>query len=384
MNEKRICIVTNYGTTTNYGALLQAYALNQVINNMGYHPQNLYIENDSKSKGKKLLRQLTHFQFKEIKNEISNRIQRNKVKNHLDTRKKVMDEFRFNIPHTEKYSRDNLKSLQQAYDVFICGSDQIFRPNKLTGELEEHFFLGMVTDNSVKASYAASIGIASYDNKNEKKASGYLSSFDKISIREKKSADYIRQITGRDDIIASIDPVFLIKREEWLNNSKPYDINEKYILVYMIHGTELLYKSIKDFSAKSGLKIVTFPSMSYKRKSYEKNFADVEILDAAPFQFISLINNAQYIFTDSFHGTAFSLILHKPAFVSTANEVAFTRIENILNITQTLNLIIPSEGLAPDKYFDKPEIDWKSVDNAISEERAQSLNYLQEVINLNK
>ena len=60
MNEKRICIVTNYGTTTNYGALLQAYALNQVINNMGYHPQNLYIENDSKSKGKKGLDETSH------------------------------------------------------------------------------------------------------------------------------------------------------------------------------------------------------------------------------------------------------------------------------------------------------------------------------------
>ena len=201
-------------------------------------------------------------------------------------------------------------------------------------------------------------------------------------MREESSAEYIRQITGREDVIVSVDPVFLIKRDDWISKLKPYEIEGKYILVYMIHGTERLFKSIKDFATENKLKIITFPSMSYKRKKYEVGFADIEILDADPFQFINLINNAEYLFTDSFHGTAFSLILHKQAFISSANEIAFSRIENILRITQAEKMIIPSNGLTPEYYIKKPEIDWNKVDIAIEKQRALSINYLHEVIEL--
>ena len=382
MYHKRICIVTNYSNTTNFGALLQAYALNRTITELGYVADDLYVTSDYSSRKNKFIRQLTHFQFKEIKNEVISRIQKYNVRNHLNKRKKVIDEFRFNIPHTDRYSIDNLEQLQKNYDVFICGSDQIFRPNRLTGELEKHFFLGMVNNGAIKASYAASMGISSYDPKTEKKAVQYLSSFNKISMREESSAEYIRQITGREDVIVSVDPVFLIKRDDWISKLKPYEIEGKYILVYMIHGTEKLFKSIKDFATENKLKIITFPSMSYKRKKYEVGFADIEILDADPFQFINLINNAEYLFTDSFHGTAFSLILHKQAFISSANEIAFSRIENILRITQAEKMIIPSNGLTPEHYIKKPEIDWNKVDIAIEKKRALSINYLHEVIEL--
>ena len=69
MYHKRICIVTNYSNTTNFGALLQAYALNRTINELGYVADDLYVTSDYSSRKNKFIRQLTHFQFKEIKNE---------------------------------------------------------------------------------------------------------------------------------------------------------------------------------------------------------------------------------------------------------------------------------------------------------------------------
>ena len=380
MYDKRVCIVTNYSTTTNFGALLQAYALNKTVNDMGYKAEDLYVVGDYSSKKKKLIRQISQFKFKEIKNEVVGRIQKYRVRDTLNARKKAMDEFRFSIPHTEKFSKDSLDKLQDKYDVFICGSDQVFRPNKQSGELDDSFFLRMIDKGATKASYAASMGIQSYEPDTEKKAAVYLSSFDRISMREESSAEYIGRITGRNDVIVSVDPVFLIKREDWISRSKPYIIDGKYILVYMIHGTEKLYKTIKEFSRSRGLKIITFPSMSYKKKKYETNFADKEILDADPLQFISLLNNAEYIFTDSFHGTALSLILHKEAFVSKANEIAFSRIDNILKLTDAYDLVIPSEGLTPQSYVNKPEINWERADAAIEEQRKKSFSYLKEVI----
>ena len=380
MDKKRICIVTNYSSTTNFGALLQAYALNSVITHMGYVAEDLYISSSLKFTKRKLIYQITHLQFRELKNEILDRIQKYRVRSHLKARKNAMDEFRFSIPHSEKYTKDNLEGLQEKYNVFICGSDQIFRPNKRTGELERHFFLEMVNNGAVKASYAASMGIESYDFNVENQAAEYLASFNKISMREASATEYMKKITGRQDIITSIDPVFLLTQEEWLKLSKPYNIGEQYIFVYMIHGTEKLFSSIKQFSSENRLKIITFPSMSYKRKKYEIGFADIEIFDADPLQFISLINNAEYIFTDSFHGTAFSLILHKQAFVSKANEIAFSRIKNIISIMNAEKMIIPSEGLNSESYIVKPELDWKKVDLAIKEQRVQSIKYLREVI----
>ena len=347
---------------------------------MGYSPEDLFVVGNASSRKKKLLQQLKALQFKAIKNEIKSNVQKHQAKDQLDARKKAMDEFRFSIPHTRKYIRGDLTGLENEYDVFICGSDQIFRPNRLTGELEDHLFLGMVNNGSVKASYAASIGIEAYDEESERRAAEYLSSFSSISMRESSAAEYIKKITGRDDVVTSVDPVFLLDREKWLQLSKPYTIDGQYILVYMIHGTEKLFQSIKEFAKKTGLKIITFPSMSYKLKPYEKNFADIEILDADPLQFIRLLNNAEYIFTDSFHGTAFSLILHKASFVSRANEIAFSRIKNILSMTGAEKMIIPSDGLSIELYEQKPEIDWSAVDSVIKREQDASFEYLKGVI----
>ena len=380
MDKKKVCIVTNFSTTTNFGALLQAYALNRTITGLGCCTYDLYVVGDRKSKTKKLWNQIIKLRFKDIQNEIIDRIQRYKIRDQMRIRKCVMDKFRFEIPHTPECTKDDLGKLQDEYDVFICGSDQIFRPNRLTGQLEDYYWLKMVNNGAVKASYAASIGISSYDSATEQQAIEYLSSFNYISIRERSSAEYIKRITGRADVITSIDPVFLIEKNNWLNLMKEYKINGEYILVYMIHGTERLFQSIRDFSKIVNLKIITFPSMSYKKKPYEVDFADIEILDADPFQFVNLINNASYIFTDSFHGTAFSLILHKEAFVSKANEIAFSRIDNILSLLHAYQLVIPSEGLSPMQYLKKREVDWVLSDKIILEQRENSIQYLKKIL----
>lgn len=380
MIKKRVCIVTNYSNTTNYGALLQAYALNRIINEMGYPAEDLYYIQKSHDKRKKIKQQIIEGDFKSIINQIRSRVERIRVLQQLSERKTIMDNFRLSIPHTRLYDTESLKTVCREYDVFISGSDQIFRPNRNSGKLEEHYWLSMVDSSCVKASYAASIGIGGYDKGTELIAAEYLKSFDYISLREEEATDYIKQITGREDITTSVDPVFLLGRDDWLQIAKPYEINCKYVLVYMIHGTRELYKSIKDFSVRNNLKIINFPSMSYKFKDYEKGFGDINISNASPNQFIYLIENATYFFTDSFHGTAFSIILHKSAFISKANEVAFSRINHIVNLFGVENLIIPSNGKIEEKPLVEKKIDWSCVDRLIDKERENSLRYLRSVI----
>ena len=375
-----VCIVTNYATTTNFGALLQAYALNRVVNALGYPAETLFVTGSYGSKRNKLLRQLRAGQFTEVKNETLSYLRRLRVRGQLEARKQAMEAFRNSIPHTKKYNKEDLDDLQNHYDVFLCGSDQIFRPDKNTGEPEPYYFLDMVKNGRVKASYAASMGIAAYTPETEEKVAGLLASFDFVSMREKSAADYIAKITGRNDVVSSVDPVFLLGRDEWESLITPYDADGKYILVYMIHGTEKLYRSIRAFAQKTGLKILSFPSMSYRYKPYEKGFADREILDADPPRFLDLIRRSAYFFTDSFHGTALSLILHKEAFVSRANGIAFSRIAGILELFGLASLVIPEDGQEPEFYTKERSVDWESVEKKIQEQRMASEQYLLNVM----
>ena len=376
-----MCIVTNYSTTTNYGAILQAYALNRVISDMGMSPENLYVVGDRADKKRKLKKQIKGLEAARLISEVKSSISRYRVRQQLEARKRAFEEFRFSIPHTERYLKSSLDSLQDRYDIFISGSDQVFRPNRYTGEPERHYFLSMVDQGrAVKASYAASMGIAAYDTGTALEVKELLSTFDYISVREKGARDYLRYLTGREDIVCSLDPVFLMERERWEEISRPYPVSGPYILVYMIHGTEKLLGSIKEFSRLKGLRVVTFPSMSYVYKRYEKDFGDICVTDADPGQFINLIKNAEYVFTDSFHGTAFSLIFNKRAFVSKANEIAFSRIENILELWGTEDMVIPPEGLKSKDYDKDYGTDRDPAGMRIMPHRRASMEYLEKVL----
>lgn len=396
MAAKKVCIVTNYSSTTNYGALLQAYALNKTINAMGYEAVDLFWNANPEMRKTKLLNQIRHFEMGKLVKELSASIKKRRVKTQLDERKRVMDEFRFSIPHTKAYTKGIYEGLNAEYDVFICGSDQIFRPSRFTGLLDETYWLKMVTGDALKASYAASIGLQSFPDELLEEVKENLSSFNYISMREEEAAKYISSLTGREDVSWVVDPVFLVHRKSWMDIMEPYPvlsepgdddrikvdsastcIDDAYILVYMIHGTEKLLDSITKFANEKGLKIVTFPSMAYAYKKYEENFGDIKVTNAGPKQFLWLINNAAYIFTDSFHGSALSMILHKSAFISRANEIAFSRIENIVKMTGLEKLVIPADGLDVSEYDRNYSIDWEAVDAAIEKERIRSIGYLQ-------
>lgn len=377
--NQKVCIVTNYSSTGNFGALLQAYALNTYINRMGYETRTLYVKNDIPSLKQKYLDDVLHLNLRGLIRAIQKDLPGLRVRKEIQKRKGYLEKFRMSIPHTDKYISTNLNGLQDQFDVFIAGSDQIFRPNR-EGALVDYYWLKMVQNGAVKASYAASMGIEKLDERQEASAREALRSFDFISVREKPLADYFRDITGRSDVTWCIDPVFLFDQKDWEKVSERYPISGAYILVYIIKGNEALIESIRLFARKHGYQIVTFPSMGYIKNSFEDGFGDYRIYDATPEQFLYLMDHAAYVFTDSFHATAFSIIFHKKFFTSSANQIAFSRIRGLLDLFGAEERAIPDVGIANGEYSLECDLDWDNVDGVMEAQRERSHSYLTRIL----
>lgn len=374
---KRVCIVTNYRNTGNYGAILQAYALNKQINDMGFYCEtlNFYSERQNGNKLKRYLKRIKKgeiiYLFSDVKRDIGKMIVRKK----MQIRRRSLDEFRYSIPHTKLYENDELHKLQYDYDGFVCGSDQIWRPT-YEGNLIETYWLGNILNSTMKASYAASIGIDKLSHLNEKKAKEYLESFSFVSVREKSAQDYLSSICNKQ-VYRVIDPVFLLNINEWRKIENKTKINDRYILVYMIYGSSHLYKKIKEFAKKNKYKIVVFPYMAYYYRIYEQFFGDYKIYDATPGDFLSLIDNAEFVITDSFHATAFSIIFHKKFAVATTNSKAISRINNLLDICDLRqNLLIKPYDINLVSIMDNT-VNWSEVNERIKREVFDSKEYLK-------
>lgn len=380
----KVCIVTNYRNTGNYGALLQAYALNRKIRDLGVECETLNFSaaEQNGSKWVRYYKRLKSFEFKSLATDLKRDVCKALVINKIKVRREALSRFRDSIPHTMFYSHNELKTIKGQYDCYICGSDQIWRPT-FEGNLVGIYWLDVISGDCVKASYAASLGVSSLPGNVIDEVKQYLSSFDFISVREKSARDYLSVLTNKE-IVVSIDPVFLIDRREWQKIAKRPDNHEPYIFVYMIHGSRDLLKSISDFAKDYNLKIITFPYMAYYFRANELTFGDIKIFDAEPTDFLGYINGATYVFTDSFHATAFSILFHKDFFVSSANEKAFSRIKNLLSIAGLNNNSVPPEGLSPEKYDTDRHVNWDDVDKRLETEISESIDYLNRVLKTEK
>lgn len=192
-----------------------------------------------------------------------------------------------------------LKTLNNEFDYFVCGSDQIWAPSCF----DPHYFLDFVSDNSKKIAYAPSVGLPRIENDEIKKEMAMLAGqIAHLSTREESGSALIAEITGRK-VKTVLDPTLLLSREEWDKfASKNFTVpTSPYLLVYML-GTNKnhwrkIHKIAKDL--KLEIKIIPVYLKDFMRKGCIKS-------PIGPAEFISLIKSAVFVCTDSFHGMAFA------------------------------------------------------------------------------
>lgn len=295
----RISILT-FHFVENYGAQLQAYALQTYLQSMGNEVEIFDF------RPSKLIDDYKIIHFKSLKKMIADLLR-------LRTRKKQTEKFKDFMNENlnlslERYDDTlNIKNFINTKDVFICGSDQIWNL-PLTG-YSYQYFLNFINGNKCnKISYAASFG-DSIQDKDKELINSYLKEFHALSVRENSSVDIINNLTNKSSACV-LDPVFLLSANQWRNLSF-YDttlVSKSYILIYDLigRGDKTLIKKAKIEAKRLNKKIISIHPLTTKRYGIDYNLYDV-----GPKEFLWLIDNAEMIFTNSFHATSFSLIFQK-------------------------------------------------------------------------
>ena len=226
-------------------------------------------------------------------------------------RKKGFDSFDRHYLHLSPHIYRTIEGLRQNppyADIYIAGSDQIWNTHSENGK-SPAYYLDFGPEHVRRVAYAASLATSEIAPGWEEFVKEEVSKFDAVSVREKTGVELLRRL-GISNVCQVLDPVFLLSREEWLRMAgmaKGYDkIRHPYVFLYDFLGNDNKIRGFAKRMAKEcGLKIVSVND--FERRDY----ADININDAGPLEFLSLLSGAQCVISNSFHATAFSVIFQK-------------------------------------------------------------------------
>ena len=324
---RKVGILTYYYNTTNYGGILQAYALCKKINTLNNEliAEQICYEYDSAINQKKTLVQLAKLLVKKI---LSPFLKKYRL-TELNKKRMEFKKFEQSIPHSKSvFACDNINETNDLYDIFVVGSDQVWNPISI----DSNFFLEFVKPGKKKIAYAASLGADDIQIDRLDIIRNKISSFDSISVREESSLILIGDI-GKP-IYRTIDPVFLIDKGEWIQLIKDEDtIAEAYVFVYFLSNDSGERQRVEKYAKENKLLIADFSPFQLFGENH------VDCSNMGPQAFLRGIQNAEICFTDSFHCTAFCTILGIQFMVSLKKaQQNVTANDRIINILKDLNL----------------------------------------------
>ena len=377
MAEKAAIITWCYDNgRSNYGQILQCYAMQQICNKMGYQP--IVVKYRRKTERERIKHRLpiaflNHLYEKRF---VVREVEK-------DYNKRIELFFRF-IKHNINlsnpcYTIADLEQVTKDCNILLCGSDQIWNPIWFSPV----YALNFGTENQKRIAYAPS-GIAIEDEASKKKyreLAVFLERFDAISVREKIGADILRKYTGRE-IVDVLDPTFLLNHEDWDLVASDKLVNRSYIFCYTlgsIRPYKLLLKQLMKRYQVS--KVVFIPSNVNECGTV--SYGEFQKLEnIGPAEFLSLIKYARAVCTDSFHGMALSINYRKQFCLLERAQRGSSSIANearMLNIIDKLHLNNRSVRCIKDIDL-LPEIDYSKLDGYLDESKKKSWEFLKNAI----
>lgn len=288
---------------TNYGQLLQCYAMQRLIEQCGFEVQIInYRERDKKE----LFPKPSSFTFLNWINEIHYRIT---VVEKGYTRRigRFLTFIRKNIHLSNPcYSKEDVEILAKGVSLCVCGSDQIWNPLWMN----EILLLGFGQTDVRRIAYAPS-GVfdqSDYANEKYRQMAKYIDKLDAVSVREEIGAEILQQYVNKP-VETALDPVLLLDCREWNIVATKRRESEPYVFCYLLGELRAYIPVFREIMRKYHVKkILAIPSNLVNPTNI--SFIDY-VKDAGPAEFIALIKNAQAVCTDSFHGSAIALIYQK-------------------------------------------------------------------------
>jgi len=353
----------------NYGTALQASALSKKIEQLGYDPRLIQYT----PKGKCTVEEKVDWKY--ITHKIKNKIlQYNKRLYISEERRKLFLQYiEMHIVESKVCNTyPELFELNEEYDAFVCGSDQIWSPLCF----DDKYFLSFVEDSEKMVAYAPSIGSIEITNSSiREKMSQLLKRFKHLSVREKQGAKLIYDIAGVDAKVV-LDPTLLLTADEWndyVAKERTTILKKDYIVCYFLGEYQKYAAFIKTLSKKSGMPVYVIPVF----EGQEKEAVPYEV---GPSEFITLIKGAKYVCTDSFHGMAFSINFNIPfsvfkRFSDSDPENQNSRIFNLLELLKLSDrLIEPTPNAQWEDIF---ECDFEYANRNLEKLRGDSIEFLK-------
>lgn len=350
----------------NYGAILQAYALKKTIENK-FKDMNVTIVDFYSREHYRIFSAFTSNSVKKLIKYGIILLHYPALQNRNKREKQFIKE-EFNL--SERFNNLNiLLNEMPVYDYYLTGSDQVFNINSLYSSL---FFQQFKIKSGIKAAYAPSFGQSNFSDTEKSKIKKLTQCFDYLSCREEDGAAMLSEIYEKN-IPCVIDPTLLLSSEQWSMMMKVPKVDREYLLVYDLNGGVPMLNIAKKIATEKGLKtycITRHPDNYLIYKGVDK-----VIFNAGPREFVGYFSNASYVITDSFHGSAFSLIFHKNFNTYIAVPKSSQRIKSLLGICGLQNRIIESE-----KYINSTENCAEMFnEQAFVEYQQSSLEYLTNI-----
>lgn len=356
--------IITFHMAKNYGAILQCFALQKILSQYVDEVETIDFSTSAmkysilpRGKGLKttVRRILTLKDYSTIKR-----------------KHKRFEEFlQENIKLTRHYgSIDELRNDAPEADIVFTGSDQVFNPNRCPDERKAYY---LDFPCRYRASYAASFGNSVISENKKDEISKCLKQFDSLAGREDYGVEIIKELSGKDDVAQTIDPVFLLSPEIWKKMEEPYPgIPEKYILFFNLRESKVTIQAAKSLMKNTGLPVVMIigkPNPPFRSKYI--------LRDVGPKQFLWLIDHCTYFLEDSFHATAFSLIFHKKFLFCDDHPKSYERgrsLLNLLDLPQCYNIRAVNDLIEKD-------VNYLKVEAILEYERQKALAYICNSIN---
>ena len=345
----------------NYGAVLQCYALQEVLKNMGHDVEVIDYQPEY------LVKPYDVFNFRRLSSptilgQLKKCLQEIIVLPKRLKRHKAFSRFiNHKLNLSERIVEDKIPT---TYDAYVMGSDQIWNP-KITKGFDAVYFgdFTYAKENRIYIAYAVSMAVTELDETSKCYLSNALSNFNAVSVRERQLVPLLQPLT-KNKIEVVLDPTLLADSEFWGNVAKSPHIRGKYVLVYQIRRDANTLRIANEIALQLNAFVVEITNPNMHINSYK-------FMSSSPEEFVGLFKNASCVVTTSFHGTAFSVIFHRPLYFVKLGGELDTRSEHLL-----MTIGLEDRMIAKNSSISFNEIDYSGVNMKLLQLKQASIEYL--------
>lgn len=348
----------------NYGGMIQAAALYHIVNELGHKAvliDKKYSQPFLKTYLKKVFSSNPLYKIYDV----SNLTQRKKNLKELDRFKSQY----FESKTKEIFSDSQIKNNTEGLDTVIVGSDQVWRYRYVSKDYQT-YFLDFVCDKQRKISYAASLGVDKWEGDEDtvKVVKELLKRFDAVSVREDSGVNVCKEVFEYEKAMHVLDPTLLPKRSFYDELIKNESITKEIgVFNYVLDDNAENAKLIQTIGKRLGLPVDKIELLANKHKP------SIE-------EWLYHFKKAEFVITDSFHGTIFSIIYNKPFIVLVNKSRGASRFESICRLLGLENRLLFSPDVNKAKILMDKKIDYAVVNDKLEQLREKSLAYLQKNI----